>query len=125
METICKEAGTIVDLSGSTNPVKDLFAQLEKSFQAGSILGNEPMFLILNDRALTELARANADKIRYDKYVDVLKMTVPTISTIFGEVEILRDPLLNRMYNKSVMFTLPRSLIKLWVRENQEFNPKG
>lgn len=123
-ETICREAGTIIDLGSSTKPVKDLMAQLELAFRSGAVLGNEPLMLLVNDRFLSELANSNADKVRYDKYVDVLKMTIPTLSTIFGEVDIIRDPMLNRLYSYAVAFTVPRSLVKLWVRENQSFEPK-
>jgi hypothetical protein len=52
-------------------------------------------------------------------------MVLPTLATIYGEVELVRDPMLNVLYNTSVAFTLPKALVKLWTRENQEFNPKG
>lgn len=125
LETICTERATRVDLSASTKPIKDLFAQLEIAFRSGSILGNEPMMLLVNDRFLSELANSNADKVRYDKYVDLLKLTIPTLSTIYGEVDIIRDPMLNRLYPAySVGFTVPRSLMKLFVRESQDYEPK-
>jgi len=81
--------------------------------------------LLVNDKFISNLSRANADKVRFDKVVENLEYTLPTISTPFGEVEIVRDPMLNRLYNYSVAFTLPRSLVKLRVRENQTFEPKG
>lgn len=125
LEAICASKNSIVSLASSTAPVKDLFAQLEIAFKTGAIQTNEPVLLLVNDRFLSELANSNADKIRYtNKFVDLLKMEIPTVSTIFGEVEIIRDPMLNRLYNYSVAFTLPRSLVKLWVRENQSFEPK-
>lgn len=125
LETICTERATRVDLSASTKPIKDLFAQLEIAFRSGSILGNEPMMLLVNDRFLSELANSNADKVRYEKYVDLLKLTIPTLSTIYGEVDIIRDPMLNRLYPAySVGFTVPRSLMKLFVRESQDYEPK-
>lgn len=125
LETVCREINTIEDLTSSTNMVKDFLTQLEKCFQSGSVLGNEPVMLLVNDRFLTELSRSSTDLVRYDKVVDELNFTIPTISTIYGAVELVRDPMLNRLYNYSVAFTLPRSLVKLRVRENQGFNPKG
>lgn len=125
LETICDELGTRVNLNASSNPIKDLFAEIEKAFRSGSVVGNEPMMLLVNDKFLTELQRSNADKVRFDKMVDALRFTVPTLSTIYGEVDIIRDPMLNRLYSKSVAFIVPRSLVKLFVRENQEFEPKG
>ena len=125
LETICTERGTRVSLAASTKPLKDLFEQIEISFRSGSILGNEPMMLLVNDRFLSELANLNGDKVRYEKYVDLLKMTIPTLSTIYGEVDIIRDPMLNRLYpSYSVAYTAPRSLMKLWVRESQDYEPK-
>ena len=52
-------------------------------------------------------------------------MVIPTLATVYGDVELVRDPMLNTLYNYSVAFTLPKALVKLWTRENQEFNPKG
>lgn len=125
LETICREAGSIVDLSASTNPVKDLFSQFEYAFQSWAVMGSEPVILLVNDAFLTNLSRSNADKVRYQSYVEELKYEVMKLTTVFWTVEILRDPMLNRLYSYPVAFTLPRSLVKLWVRENQEFNPKG
>lgn len=124
LETICSELGTIKDLSGSTDPVRDLFAEIENAFRSGSVVGNEPVMMLVNDKFLTELANSNADKVRYDKFVENLQFTVPTLSTIYGEVDIIRDPMLNRLYSEAVAFLVPRSLIKLWVRENQDYEPK-
>lgn len=124
LETICRELGSVADLSASTDPIGDLFGEIEKSFRSGSIVGSEPIMLLVNDKFLTELANSNADKVRYDKTVDSLKFSVPTLTTIYGEVDIIRDPMLNRLYSTSVAFLVPRSLVKLWVRENQDFEPK-
>lgn len=125
LEEISRQCGTIHDLSTSTDPIKDLFDIFEKALQSGSILGNEPLVLLANNKMLSELSRTRADKIRYDKYVDSLKMTIPSIETPFGQVEIVTDLVLNKLYNYPVGFTLPKSLIKLWVRENQGVDPKG
>ncbi len=125
LEEVCRENGTIVSLGSATTPVKDLMDQLELSFRSGAIMGEEPIMLLVNDKFLSSLATSNGDKVRYDKYVDELKYEVPTLATIFGAVDIVRDPMLNRLYNYPVAFAAPRSLIKLWVRENQKFEPKG
>jgi hypothetical protein len=125
LEEICRQSSTITDLATSTDPVRDLFKEFEYAFQTGAIVGNEPIMCMVNDKFLTELAQANADKIRYDKYVEELRYTIPTVSTIYGEVEFIRDPMMNKLYNYSACITLPRSLMKLWVRENQSYDPKG
>lgn len=125
LEEICRQCGTISDLSSATDPLESLFGIFETAFQSGSVLWNEPIILLVNDKFISNLSRANADKVRFDKVVENLEYTLPTISTPFGEVEIVRDPMLNRLYNYSVAFTLPRSLVKLRVRENQTFEPKG
>lgn len=125
LEEICRQCGTIHTLTTSTDSIKDLWAIFETAFQTGSVFGNEPLILLVNDKFISELSRANTDKVRYDKVVENLEYTLPTISTPFGEVEVVRDVMLNRLYNFSCAFTLPRSLIKLWVRENQTYEPKG
>jgi len=125
LELICQTCGTIKDLASAAKPVKELFAEFEASFRSGAIVGNEPMMMLCNDRMLSEISTINQDKIRYDKYVEELKYNIITLTTIYGEVDIIRDPMLNKLYNYSVGFILPRSMVKLWVRENQDFNPKG
>lgn len=125
LEEISRQCGTIHDLATSTDPIGDLFNIFEKALQSGAVLGNEPLILLCNNKMLSELSRTRADKIRYDKFVDTLKMTIPSISTPFGEVEIVTDLTLNKLYNYPVGFTLPRSLIKMRVRENQSYQPKG
>lgn len=125
LEFICEQAGSIKDLSASTQPLLDFYNELEKSFRSGAIAGEEPMMMLCNDKHLTQLSRSNRDLVRYDKFVEVLNYTIPSISTIYGNVDIVRDPMLNKLYNYPVAFVLPRSLIKLWVRENQDYNPQG
>ncbi len=126
LEYIARENNAIIDLSSSTDPVSDLFAQFELAFQSGSILGHESLQLLVNDKFLTELSRVETEKVRYDKVVDTLQLTIPTLNTAYGKVELIRDPMLNKLYaGYSVAFTMPKSLIKLWVRENQGYAPNG
>lgn len=126
LEQIARETWGIVDLSSSTDSVGDLFAQFELAFQSGSIMGHESLQLLVNDKFLTELSRVESAKVRYDKVVDTLQLVVPTLTTAYGAVELVRDPMLNKLYaGYSVAFTMPKSLIKLWVRENQMYEPKG
>ena len=126
LEHIARENGAIIDLSWAADPIKDLFAQFEKAFQSGSVLGHESLTLLVNDKFLSELSRAELDKVVYNEKVDALDMSIPTLTTAFGKVELVRDPMLNKLYaGFSVAFTMPKSLIKLWVRENQTFQPKG
>lgn len=125
LEEICRQCGTITDLSTSSDPVGDLFNVFESAFQSGSILGNEALILLVNDKMLSQLSRTNLEKIRYDKVVTEINYNIPVIRTPFGEVEMVRDVMLNKLYNFPVGITLPRSLIKLRVRENQSYEPKG
>lgn len=125
LEAVCRETSSITDLASSTAPVKDLMRVFERAARNGAVAGNEPLLFLVNDAMLSELTQLNADKIRYDKKVDELKLTIPTLQTAFGEVDIVRDPMLNKLYDSSVGFVANRSLLKLWVRENQEFLPKG
>lgn len=125
LETACMSTGAIDDISASTKPVKDLFAAIEKSFLSWGIIGEEPMMLLCNDKFLSELANSNADKVRYEKYVDELRFEVQTVQTYLGAVDLVRDPMLNKLYSYSVAFVVPRSMVKIWVRENQSYDPKG
>ncbi len=136
LEEINREKGTIVDLAsasfdGGTAPatgsemLDNFYKIIEECQLSGSVASNDTITLLVNDKFLTELGRFREEKIRYDRVVDKLDMVLPTLATVYGDVELVRDPMLNTLYNYSVAFTLPKALVKLWTRENQEFNPKG
>lgn len=128
LEEICRQLGNIEDLSSNTyeDEMLDAFYRIIEECQlSGAVASNDTITLLVNDRFLTELGRFRDEKIRYDRVVDKLDMTIPTLATVYGDVELVRDPMLNTLYNYSVAFTLPKALVKLWTRENQEFNPKG
>ena len=136
LEEINRQKGTIVDLAaagykGASAPttgsemLDNFYKIIEECQLSGSVASNDTITLLVNDRFLTELGRFREEKIRYDRVVDKLDMVLPTLATVYGDVELVRDPMLNTLYNYSVAFTLPKALVKLWTRENQEFNPKG
>lgn len=134
LEEINRQKGTIHDLSSNATEgaMMDAFYKIiEEAQQSWAVASNDTITLLVNDAFLTELGRfregygAGDSLVRYDKVVDKLDMVLPTLATIYGDVELVRDPMLNVLYNYSVAFTLPKALVKLWTRENQEFNPKG
>jgi hypothetical protein len=128
LEEINRQKGTIHDLSSEAtgSEMLDAFYKIIEECQlSGSVASNDTITLLVNDRFLTELGRFREEKIRYDRVVDKLDMVLPTLATVYGDVELVRDPMLNTLYNYSVAFTLPKALVKLWTRENQEFAPKG
>ena len=142
LEEVCRQVGNIHNFETTENDawaaattewmMMDYFYKvIEEAQQSGAIASNDTITLLVNDAFLTELGRfregygTGASLIRYDKVVDKLDMVLPTMATIYGDVELVRDPMLNVLYNYPVAFTLPKALVKLWTRENQEFNPKG
>ena len=122
-EEVCRRAGTIVDLTASVNMEKDLRTQIGLSIRGASKLGGSQISLLCNSSFLDNLSEIDQDKIRYDGKVNVLEVVFPRYITPYGEVEILRDPILDELYGYSVCFTAPLGFVKLWIRENQEFNP--
>lgn len=122
-EEICRRAGTIKDLSASANMEKDLRTQIGLAIRGASKLGGSQISLLCNSSFLDQLSEIDQDKIRYDSKVTALEVVFPRYITPYGEVEILRDPILDELYGYSVCFTAPLGYVKLWVRENQEFNP--
>lgn len=125
LESIVMECGTRKVVSSAANAYSELLAEINIAHQAGSVTSDDPVMLLCNDSFLSELSKIDRDKVRHETVVSSLKMTVPKMSTVFGMVDIVRDPMLNRLYTTGTAYIVPRSMIKLWVRENQEFNPKG
>ena len=125
LEQVVAECGTRKVISGASTAYSELLAEINIAHQAGSVTTDEPVMLLCNDTFLSELAKIDRDKVRFTNQVDSLKLNVPKLSTVFGEVDIVRDPMLNKLYTSGTSYIVPRSMVKLWVRENQEFNPKG
>lgn len=125
LEQVVTECGTRKVITGASVAYSELLNEINISHQSGSVTSDEPVMLLCNDSFLSELSKINMYKIRYTAFVDKLKLNVPKLSTVFGEVDIVRDPMLNKLYTTGTAYIVPRSMIKLWVRENQEFNPKG
>ena len=125
LEEISRRAGTIVDLSSETDMEKALRREAALSIRGASKLGGSKISWLCNSAFLTELSEIDQDKIRYDKKVDVLETVFPRYLTPHGEVEILRDPTLDELYPYSLVFMAPLDYVKLWIRENQDFEPKS
>jgi len=125
LEEIVRQVGNIADFSSSSDMLGDFYAIIEEAQQSWAVASNDTITLLVNDRFLTELGRFRDEEIRYDKVVEKLDMVIPTLATVYGNIELVRDPMLNTLYNYSVAFTMPKALIKLWTRENQSFEPKG
>lgn len=125
LEEVCRRAGTIVDLSASASMEKDLRAEIGAAIRGASKLGGSQISLLCNSSFLDQLSEIDQDKIRYDSKVTALEVTFPKYITPYGEVEILRDPILDELYGYSTCFTAPLGFVKLWVRENQDFDPKA
>lgn len=125
LEQVVTECGTRKVITGASVAYSELLNEINIAHQSGSVTSDEPVMLLCNDSFLSELSKINMDKIRYTAFVDKLKLNVPKLSTVFGEVDIVRDPMLNKLYTTGTAYIVPRSMIKLWVRENQDFNPKG
>ncbi len=71
-----------------------------------------------------QLSRVDRGFVRYDKVVDSLGLKIPSISTPYGEVEIIRDPVMNVLYPHAMAFVFPKKNIGLWVRENDAYDPR-
>jgi hypothetical protein len=125
LEEICRQKNAIVDISTSTTPIKDLYKQFELAQLSDATGAQGNLRILVNYRFLSEISRVRETQIRYDKKVDALDYVIPTMSTPFGEIDILVDPVLNQLYNYPVVFTLPSELIKLRVRPNQGVSENG
>ena len=125
LETVTTECGTRKVISSPTAAYDELIGELNISYQSSSGLGsNEPLMMIVNDEFLTELSKIERAKVQHNIVVKELDLEIQRLSTIYGSVTLLRDPMLSRLYRTGTAFIVPRSMVKLWVRENQEFEPK-
>jgi len=86
---------------------KDLRTEIGLSIRGASKLGGSQISLLCNSTFLDQLSEIDLSKIRYDSKVTALEVTFPKYITPYGEVDILRDPILDELYGYSVCFTAP------------------
>ncbi len=125
LEKIVSTVGGAKDYStlvAGTSHLDNLFTDLESIFTAGGAADGQVCMLV-NDRMIGQLARIDRGFIQYDKIVDSVGMKIPTIETPYGNVEILRDPIMNVLYPHAMAFIFPKKNIGLWIRENDAYSP--
>jgi hypothetical protein len=125
LEEIVRSVGGAKDystLGGTVNHIDELYTDLESVFTAGGS-GDGQICMLVNDRMIGQLARVDRAFVRYDKKVDALGLQLPSISTPYGDVEILRDPIMNVLYPYAMAFIFPKKNIGLWIRENDAYDP--
>lgn len=125
LEKVCYETNGVVDLKSSTDPIKDLFKEFQKAQTSNAVSGTQRLQVLCNTEFLDEIAYTERDKIRYNEQVKALDFVVPVLSTPYGEVELLADPVLNELYAGPVAFTMPRELVTAWYRENVGVSEDG
>lgn len=109
-------------LAGGTSHLDELYKDLESIFTSGGAADGN-ICMLVNDRMIGQLSRLNREFVRYDKTVNEIGISIPKLSTPYGEVEIIRDPIMNILYPYSMAFIFPKKSIGLWVRENDVYNP--
>ena len=77
LEQVVAECGTRKVISGASTAYSELLAEINIAHQAGSVTTDEPIMLLCNDTFLSELAKIDRDKVRFDRTVDTLKLNVP------------------------------------------------
>ena len=125
LEKVCVEGNGVKDLTGSTDMIKDLFEEFQKAQASSAVSGSSRLQVLCNSKFLTEISYTQRDKIRFMDNVSKLDFSIPVLSTPYGEVELLTDPVLDEFYPYSVAFTLPRELVTCWFRENTHVDENG
>ena len=125
LEEIVRAVGGARDYSTiSTSHLDALYTDLESIFTAGGAADGQ-ICMLVNDRMIGQLSRVDRAFVRYDKVVDALGMKLPSISTPYGDVELIRDPVMNILYPHAMAFVFPKKNIGLWVRENDAYDPRN
>lgn len=119
LETAVNHCGTRFTVTNPANAVNDLYGQISLAYQSGIIGTGDPLMLLCNTQFISELAKADRDKIRYtDKVVEKLNYEVKQINTPFGSATLVVDQAMRTLYPTGTAFIVPRSMISLFVREN-------
>ena len=122
IEKIATTDATVkVDLTGETDDEKvtSIMDAIEKVSASGATNSGETITVVANRKFFSALGRLKKDDIVYNDRITEIDFEVVKFKNMFGNVEVIWDPMLDTIAQKSTAYLLPKSLITLKFRQNQ------
>ena len=110
-----------VNFSGMTDDQKVVafMDAIEKASASGATTSGEVITVVCNRKFMSSLGRLKKDDIIYNDMIKEIDYEVIKFKNMFGNVEVIWDPMLDTLSQATLAYMLPKSLITLKFRQNQ------
>jgi len=95
---------------------------IEKASSSWATSSGEVITVLANRKFISALGRIKKDDIVYNDKVVEIDFEVIRFKNMFGSVEVVWDPMLDTLSQRSLAYMIPKSLITLKFRQNQVIN---
>ena len=120
-------AVSIVDLNGWVTAavatdeirVQRFMDAIEQVSSSGATNAGETITVVANRKFISQLGRLKKEDIVYNDKIVEINYEVIKFNNMFGSVEVIWDPMLDTISQKTLAYMLPKSLITLKFRQNQ------
>ena len=98
---------------------------IEKASSSGATSSGDVITILANRKFISALGRLKKEDIVYNDKVVEIDFEVIRFKNMFGSVEVVWDPMLDTLNQKSTAYMVPKSLMTLKFRQNQTLNENG
>ncbi len=122
IEKIAETDATVkIDLDGQTDDQKvtAFMDAIEKASASGATGSWEVITVLCNRKWMSALGRLKKDDLVYNDKIAEIDYEVIKFKNMFGNVEMVWDPMLDTLSQTSLAYMIPKSLITLKFRQNQ------
>lgn len=115
------DASLKIDFAGDTDDQKVIkfMDAIEQASSSGATTSGEVITVVCNRKFMSALGRLKKDDIIYNDKIVEIDYEVIKFKNMFGNVEMVWDPMLDTISQRSLAYMLPKSLITLKFRQNQ------
>lgn len=115
------DASVKVDFAGMTDDQKVVafMDAIEKASSSGATSSGEVITVVCNRKFMSSLGRLKKDDIIYNDKIVEIDYEIIKFKNMFGNVEVIWDPMLDTLSQRTLGYMLPKSLITLKFPQNQ------
>lgn len=115
------DATVKVDFTGMSDDQKvtAFMDAIEKASSSGATNSGEVITVVCNRSFMSALGRLKKDDLIYNDKIVEINYEVIKFKNMFGNVEMVWDPMLDTLSQQTLAYMVPKSLITLKFRQNQ------
>lgn len=128
VEMAAKDASLILDLKDVIDDnakIEALFEAFDLSWASWAIQNGETLSIACNQKFLRALTRLKKDQLTYNDSITEINFKIFKFNSEFSSVEFFHEPTLDKLYQGSLAYILPKSLMCMKFRDNQNLDDKA